>query len=261
MATKICVCVKVVPREAVQLRIDPGHLRLDRTGASEVNANDEHAVEEALRLRDETGGEVVVVCMGPADGAESLRSVLAMGADRAVLVADPLLEGSDLVATSRVLAAALGRETPDLVLLGAQASDGGGAMLWAAVAERLGYPALSGVCDVEFTDGNVSGSRRAADVELRLGAPCPCVVALSGAVNTPRYPAFRDVVAARRKEIAVLTAADLGVPPDACGAAGSRTRVIGLRAAPQRRAAGEIITDDGDGAARLLALLGQRGVL
>ena len=229
---RICVCVKIVPREAVRLTIDPSSLRLDRSGSSELNGNDEYAIEEALRLRDASAGEVVVVAMAPAEEAESLRPALAMGAERAVLVADPSLEGSDIIPTSRVLAAMLRREAPDVVLFGAQASDGGGAMLWAAVAERLGLPVLSGVRDIEAEDGAVRAARYSADTLIRLEAPLPCVVSLSGAVNTPRYPAFRDVVAAKRKQITVISVADLGITPEQSGMAGSRTRVLGLGAAP-----------------------------
>jgi electron transfer flavoprotein beta subunit len=258
---KVCVCLKVVPREATRLRIDPADLRLDRSGASAVNANDEHAVEEALRLRDVEGGEVIVVSMGPSEGAESLRPVLAMGADRAILVADPRLAGSDIVPTSRVLAAVLQEEAPDVVLFGAQASDGGGAMLWAAVAERLRHPTLSGVRDVELAGGTVRAVRYASDAVVRMETALPCVISLSGAVNTPRYPSFRDVVAAKRKEISVRSLDDLGIAPDAVGVPGSRTRVLGLGPAPPTRGTGDIVHDEGQGARWLLELLAQRGLV
>ena len=261
MATKICVCIKVIPREAVQQRIDPDLRRLDRSVATEMNPPDEYAVEEALQLRDRAGGaEVVVVSMGPGEGAESLRAALAMGADRAVIASDPLLEGSDLVVTSRVLAALLASESPDLVLFGSQAMDGGGAMLWAAVSERLGWPVLSGVRDVQLDGGTVRGTRHAAEAELVLEAPLPCVVALSGSVNAPRYPTFRDVVASKRKEIAVRSAADLGLPPDACGWQGARTSVLGLAAAPPRRAGGTVVEDDGHAAEWLFQFIAGRGL-
>lgn len=261
MAMRICVCIKVVPREAVQRRIDADALRLDRTGPSELDAIDLHTVEAALTLRDGSDAEVVAVSMGPASSAEGLRTALAMGVDRASLVADPLLEGSDLVATSRVLAAAVAHEEPDLVLFGAQSSDGGGAMLWAAVAERLRYPLLSGVRDIEVSEGRAMGVRIWSDRRVRLTAPLPCVVALSGAVNTPRYPSFRDVVAAKRKEIDIVGTSDLGIAAEECGTAGSRTRVLGLAPAPARRASGEIIEDEGNGAQWLFDTLTQRGLM
>ena len=255
----ICVCVKLVPREAVQVRIDPERLRLGRTGPSEINPNDEYAVEEALRLRDASGGQVTVISMGPEPAAEGLRPALAMGADRALLIADPGLEGSDLLVTSRVLAAVLEREAPDLVVFGAQASDGGGAMLWSAVAERLRYAIVSGVNEVRVEEGSVQGRRLAAHAEVRLEAPLPCIVALSGAVNTPRYPSFRDVVAAKRKTIDRVSMGELGLDDESVGAPGSRTRVLRVGPAPGRRGGGEIVTDDGNGAAWLYAFLQERG--
>ena len=137
---KIAVCVKQVP-EAGSRRIDPATKRLDRSVEGALNHFDGNAVEEALRLKDATSeSEVVLVSMGPEQAADALRKALAMGADRAVLVSDEAAAGSDLVATSRVLAAALEREQPDLVLFGQQADDSDGAVLWAAVAERLRRP-------------------------------------------------------------------------------------------------------------------------
>ena len=121
---KIAVCVKEVPDATVHKRIDPDTKRLDRSGEGALNAFDANAVEEALRLKDATGeGEVVVLSMGPERALNSLRKALAMGADRAVLVTDDGAAGSDLVATSAVLAQALEREEADLVLFGQQSSD------------------------------------------------------------------------------------------------------------------------------------------
>src|ERR671934_492240 len=126
---KIAVCVKQVPEANAAKRIDPGTKRLDRSGEAALNSFDVHAVEEALRVKERTGdGEVTVVSMGPEKALDALRKALAMGADRAVLVSDAAAAGSDLVATSAVLAGALERESPDLVLFGQQASDSDGAV-------------------------------------------------------------------------------------------------------------------------------------
>ncbi len=258
---KICVCVKIVPRDAVKLRIDPDTGRLDRTGATDINAADQYAIEEALRIRDRDGAEVVMVSMGPQDGAESLRPGLAMGADRAVLVSDALLEGSDLVVTSRVLATVLAREKPELTIFGSQATDGGGAMLWAAVAERLSMPLLSGIRDIELIDARARAVRQLLDGDVVLEAPLPCVAALSGYVNTPRYPTFRDVLAAKRKEITTVSVASLGLASRDCGTDGSGTRVLGLSAPPPRRAAGQVVRDEGNAAQWLLGYLTERGIV
>src|SRR5690242_3877477 len=137
---KIAVCVKHVP--GGRLRIDPGSKRLERGGPGELNSVDKNAIEEAVKLKESAGAEVVVVSMGPDQAVESLRTALALGADRAVLVTDGAAVGSDLVATSKVLAAALSREGADLVLFGQQTSDGGGSLLWAAVGDRLRLPII-----------------------------------------------------------------------------------------------------------------------
>ena len=152
---KIAVCVKHVPEG--HSRLDPSSKRLDRSGEGALNHFDANAVEEALRLKGDSDTEVVVVSLGPAKAADSLRKALAMGADRAVLVSDDAAAGSDLVATSKVLAKALERENADLVLFGQQASDADGAVLWAAVAERLQPP------------GRLAGRR--AEAAGRLAAP------------------------------------------------------------------------------------------
>lgn len=259
---RICVLTKVVPRQAVELRLDPSSRRLDRTGASEISPGDLHAVEEALVIRERVGeAAVIVLAMGPADSAESLRTALAMGADRAVIAADPALAGSDLLGTSRVLAALVARESPDLVLLGSQSPDGGGAMLWAALAERLGWPLISGSRDVRVDGGAVRATRTTPEGELVFGANMPCVVALSGAVNQPRYPSFRDVLAAKRRDIALVSALDLGLDPAACGSAAARTSVLGLTIATATKESGPVIEDDGHGAEWLFRFLKERGVV
>src|SRR6187431_947272 len=156
---KIAVCIKQVPEG--NGRIDPATKRLDRSGEGALNAFDANAVEEALRLKDATGdGEVVVVSMGPERALNSLRKALAMGADRAVLIADEGAAGSDLVATSLTLGKALEREQPDLILFGQQSSDSDGAVLWAAVAERLKLPMVSQAAELEIAGGKAIVKRQ-----------------------------------------------------------------------------------------------------
>src|SRR5438045_3293811 len=135
---RIAVCVKHVPEGPS--RIDPSTKRLDRSGEGALNHFDANAGEGALRIKGDSDSEVVAVSLGPQKALDSLRKALAMGADRAVLVSDEAAAGSDLVATSRVLAAALEREEADLVMFVQQSYDADGAVLWAAVAEGLGRP-------------------------------------------------------------------------------------------------------------------------
>src|SRR2546427_5927349 len=156
---KIAVCVKQVPEG--HSRIDPGTKRLDRSGEGALNGFDANAVEEALRLKDATGdGEVILVSLGPAKAQDALRKALAMGADRAVLVTDEAAAGSDLVATSRALAQALERENADLVLFGQQGNDSGGAVLGAAVADRLRRPMVSQRAEGTHADGKLTVKRQ-----------------------------------------------------------------------------------------------------
>ncbi len=261
MSLRIVVTVKPVPRAATPMRLDAESFRLDRTGASELNQPDEHAIEEALRLKEKVGGEIVAIAVTPATGIESLRTPLAMGVDRAVAVSDPVFEGSDLLATSRVIAAAVKGESPDLVILGSQATDGVGAMLWAAIGERLQLPVLSSARNLELVDGRLRAIVQRAQGHLVVEAPTPCIVALSGAVNTPRYPSFKGIVAAKKQQISVLTAADLGLGRDAVGAAGSGTVVISFSPAPARSGEAELVTDDGQGAQWLYKFISERVAL
>src|SRR5919197_3917385 len=196
---RIAVCVKQVP-DAASRRLDPQTKRLDRSGEGALNAFDVNAVEEALRLKDATGeGEVVLLSMGPAKAQDALRKALAMGADRAVLVTDEDATGSDLVATSRVLAAVLERENADLVLFGQQSSDADGAVLWAAVGDRLRRPYISQVAELTVADGRVRGKRQTEFGYDLIEAPFPAVVAVSDAINEPRYPSLKGIMGAKKK--------------------------------------------------------------
>ena len=258
---KIAVCVKQVPDATAVKRIDPATMRLDRSGEGTLNATDLNAVEEALRLKEAGGdGEVVVVSLGPAKAMESLRKALAMGADRAVLVADDAAAGSDLVATSRALAAALEREGADLVLFGQQSSDSDGAVLWAAVADRLRRPLVSQVAELKVDGGRLTGKRQTEFGYDVIAAPLPAVVAVSDAINEPRYPSLKGIMGAKKKPAEELSLGDLGLAADAVGEAGSRTTVLAL-APPPSRGDTVRIEDDGTAAEKIVAFLADRRLL
>jgi electron transfer flavoprotein beta subunit len=239
---KIAVCVKHVPSGTLRMR--PDATVLDRSGPGELNATDKNAIEEALRLK-EGDGEVVLVTMGPAAATESLRTGLAMGADRAVLVDDAAVAGSDLIATSRVLAGVLERESPDLVLFGQQTSDGGGAVLWAAVAERMQRPFVSQANQLTTGDGVVTVERETEVGNDTIEVKLPAVVAVSDAINEPRYTSLKGMMGAKKKPLETLTASDLGLAADAVGADGSQTVVLGVGAPPARAGAVTIEEDAG----------------
>jgi electron transfer flavoprotein beta subunit len=255
---KIAVCVKHVPEG--HPRLDPGTNRLDRSGEGALNHFDANAVEEALRLKGDSDTEVVVVSLGPAKAADSLRKALAMGADRAILVSDDAAAGSDLVATSAVLAKALERESADLVLFGQQASDGDGAVLWAAVAERLQRPVVSQVAELTLQDGSLRLKRQTEFGYDVIEAPLPAVVAVSDAINEPRYPSLKGIMGAKKKPQDVLSLADIGVSPAEAGEAGSRTEVLAL-ADPPARGGAQKIEDDGNAAQAIVDFLAEKRLI
>ncbi|HEX3290642.1 MAG TPA: electron transfer flavoprotein subunit beta/FixA family protein [Gaiella sp.] len=254
---KIAVCVKQVPDATVHKRLDPSTHRLDRSGEGALNATDVNAVEEALRLKEAQGGEVVVVSLGPEKAIDSLRKALAMGADRAVLVADEGAAGSDLVATSRVLAKALEREEADLVLFGQQSSDGDGAVLWASVADRLRRPMVSQVAELTIEGEGLTGKRQTEFGYDVIAAPLPAVVAVSDAINEPRYPSLKGIMGAKSKPQQIVALGDLGVEAGTVGAAGSRTVVRGV-APPPAKSDQVRIEDDGNAADKIVEYLAEK---
>jgi electron transfer flavoprotein beta subunit len=258
---KIAVCVKQVPDAAAPKRLDPATKRLDRSVEGAINPFDVHAVEEALRIKEGgEGGEVVLVSMGPAKAGESLRKALAMGADRVVLVTDDAAEGSDLLGTAKALAAALAREEADLVLFGQQSSDSDGAVLWAAVAEKLRRPVISQVAELTLADGKVRGKRQTEFGYDVIEAPLPAVVAVSDAINDPRYPSLKGIMGAKSKPQETVTASDLGVAADEIGESGKRTEVYAVGDPPPRGDSVKI-EDDGGAAEKIVEYLAERKLI
>ncbi len=256
---KIAVCVKQVPEG--NRRLDPDSKRLDRSGEGALNPFDANAVEEALRLKDGGGdGEIVLVSMGPPKALDALRKALAMGADRAILVSDEAAAGADLVATSYALAKVLEREGADLTLFGQQAGDSDGAVLWAAVADRLRLPVVSQAAEITHADGKVTVKRQTEFGYDVIEAPLPALVAVSDAINEPRYPSLKGIMGAKSKPQETVSLADLGVESDRAGARGSRTEVYALHEPPARGDSRKI-DDDGNAAQAILDFLGEKRIL
>jgi electron transfer flavoprotein beta subunit len=246
---KIAVCVKAVPDAASGRRIDPATKRLDRSGELTISEWDAFPVEEALKLKESAGdGEVVVVSMGPERALDALRKALAMGADRALLISDPSLEGSDLLGTAKALAAALEQERADLVLFGQQSADGGGACLWAAVAERLRRPVVSQVSELSLDGGALTGKRQTEYGYDTIRAQLPAVVAVADSINTPRYPSLKGIMGAKKKPQETLAADAVG------GAAAAGTTVVALNPPPARGEA-QKLEDDGTAAEKIVEFL------
>jgi electron transfer flavoprotein beta subunit len=246
---KIAVCVKAVPDAASGRRIDPATSRLDRSGELAVSDFDSYAVEEALVLKEASGeGEVVVISMGPEKAMDALRKALAMGADRAVLVTDSALEGADLLGTAAALAAAIEAESADLVLFGQQSADGGGACLWAAVAEKLRRPVISQVSELTLDGSSVTGKRQTEFGYDTIRAPLPAVVAVSDAINTPRYPSLKGIMGAKKKPQDTRDGGDV---------VGAGTTVLALNPPPPRGDSVKI-EDDGSAAEKIVEFLAEK---
>jgi len=209
---RIVVLTKPVPDPAVGTeRLGPDG-RIVRSGATAViNGNDEYALEAALKLAEAHGGDVTLLAMAPESAPETLRKGLAMGAHRAVHVTDPALAGSCALSTTRVLAAALRTQAYDLILAGVDTSDGTGGVVAAGVATLLGLPYLSYAARIEPdpTAGRVRVRRLSPVGYDELEAPMPALIGCTQVLGEPRYPSLKGIMAARSKEIAALSLADL----------------------------------------------------
>jgi len=255
---KIAVCVKEVPEATAQRRIDPATRRLDRSGEQTLNPYDGHAVEEALRLREGAAGpdtEVTALTMGPPSAVRTLRKALALGADRALLVSDPSLEGADITLTARVLAAAAERAGADLVLLGQQAGDSDSYVMAAAVADHLRRPLVTQVAELTLDGSTLRAKRQTETGYDVIEVPLPAVVSVSDAINDTRYPALKAIMGASKKPQETLTAADLGITGE------SGTEVLEL-SRPAAKSGGVRIEDEGGNAAeRIVEFLAERKVI
>lgn len=262
---RVAVCMKCVPPLSPPRSLEEGTGRIVRGSLILNGPADLNALEEALRLRDamvDVGVvEVVVVTVGDLRAGAVLRDAFALGVDRCVLACDDALAGSDLLATSRVLAATLEYVGPELVLFGQEAGDSNGALIWAAVAERLRMPVTSRASGIDLVPSGHLTIRREAEHGVQvLESPLPCVVSIAASANQPRHAALRDVIAARSKKCEVVSLVDLGVEPHLVGRSGSGTRVRRVeRAQPER--AGEIVEDGATGAAVMVRMLAGEGIL
>lgn len=255
---KIVVCVKHVPDVQADRRFTDDGL-VDRSqGDGTLNELDENAVEAALALAEEHGGEVVALTMGPADAEDAVRRALQMGADHAVHVQDDALAGSDVFATAGVLAAAvrrIGEDGPvDLVVTGMAALDGLMSVVPSLLAAELGVAQATLAAELAVEDGAVRVRRDLDDATEVVRAPLPAVVSVTDQSNQPRYPNFKGIMAARKKPVTAWSLADLGVDPGTVGAAAARTRVLEATPRPPRENR-VLVTDDGEAGTRLAAYL------
>jgi electron transfer flavoprotein beta subunit len=259
----IAVCVKEVPSATSQRRLDPGTKRLDRSGDSEPNPFDVHALEEAIQIRERGAdvGEIVAVCMGPESAQRVLTKALALGADRAVLVTDAALAGSDIAGTAYVLAAAVGKQDADLVLLGQQAADADCYVMAAAVADHLRRPLVTQVAELRLEGGTVKAKRQAEHGYDLIEAPLPAVISVSDAINTPRLPSIKAIMGAKKKPLETVSAADLELDAARVGGDNARSVVREISPPPAKSEGLRIEDAGGDSAEKVVAFLSEKGLI
>ena len=251
----IVVLVKQVPDSGSERTLRDADHRIDREHADNViNEMDEYAIEEALRLQEAHGGEVTILTMGPERAAESIRKALSMGPDRAVHVRDDALAGSCAVATSAVLAAAVKTLSADLVLCGAESTDGRVQAMPHMLAERLGIAALTGARKLTIDGTTVTIERQTEEGYEVVTAAMPAVVSVWDTINEPRYPSFKGIMAAKKKPVTELSLADLGIDPATVGEAGATSQVLSHQPRPPR-SGGVKVVDEGDGGVKLVEFL------
>jgi electron transfer flavoprotein beta subunit len=251
----IVVLVKQVPDSSAERALRSDDNTVDRGSASNViNEMDEYAIEEALRVQEAHGGEVTVLTMGPEGASESIRKALSMGPDRAVHVLDEALHGSCALSTSKVLAAALGRLGADLVLCGAESTDGRVQVMAHMLAERLGIAALTGARKLTVDGASLTIERQTDEGFEVVAAQVPAVVSVWDTINEPRYPSFKGIMAAKKKPVQTLSLADLGIAAGEVGAGGASSVVVEHRRRPPR-AGGLKVTDEGAGGVQLVEFL------
>ena len=255
--TNIVVLIKQVP-DYGDRRLSDGDYTLDREGSDAVlDEINEKAVEEALQIKEREGGDstVTVLTAGPDKAGEAIRKALSMGADKGIHLNDPGMHGSDMVQTGWALARALGQvEGADLVIAGNAARDGTGGAIPAIIAEYLGLPQLTHMRSITIEGGRISGERETDDGVFTVEASLPAVVSVHEKINEPRFPSFKGIMAAKKKEVVTLTLADIGVEADEVGLATAISRVESSTPKPPK-AAGEKFNDEGDGGAKIAEYL------
>jgi electron transfer flavoprotein beta subunit len=250
----VVVCVKQIPDPASPGALDSSTNTLKREGKLILDESDSYGVEMALQLATAAGGgDVSLVSMAPNEEVSGLRTALAMGAAKAVLISDPSLQGSDALTTARLLAKAVERiGDADLVLTATESTDGYTGTVPEQVAELLGWPSVTFAKHVEVDGATVKVQRQTEAGYDEVECPLPAVVSVTAGVVEPRYPSFKGIMAAKNKPVDVVKAADLGV--ESVGWAGAGQKIVNVTAAEARKA-GEIVEDDGEGYQRVIAFL------
>jgi electron transfer flavoprotein beta subunit len=259
--TNIVVLIKQVPDTWSERKLKDDDYTLDRDAADAVlDEINERAVEEALLIKEKqaaggTESTVTVLTAGPERATEAIRKALSMGADKAVHVLDEGLHGSDMVQTAWVLARALGTiEGTELVIAGNEATDGVGGAVPAIIAEYLGLPQLTHLRKLSLEGDKITGERETDDGLFTLEATLPAVVSVTEKINEPRFPSFKGIMAAKKKEVTTLTLGEIGVEGDEVGLANAGSKVTASNPKPPKTA-GEKVEDDGEGGSKIAQYL------
>jgi electron transfer flavoprotein beta subunit len=257
----VIVCGKVIPASTVTIEIDANSKRLVRKGVPhELDPAAASAVEEGLRLTEKHGGAVVLVTMGTSDATIGIRNALAMGVTSAVHILDDAVAGSDTLGTAKLLAAAVKKQEYDLVICATESSDSYSGIVHGQIAQLLGLPPLTFAKEITVDGGNVTIKRQSESGFDIVEATLPALVAVSSGINEPRYPQLKGIMAAKKKEIKVYTATDLGLSPDQVGEKGAREKVLTIGRPPMRQA-GKAVTDEGEGGKQIADFLAEIKVI
>lgn len=247
----IVACVKQVPDTEALIKVKADGSGIEEGGIKWVmNPYDEYAVEEALKLKEKHGGEVTIVSVGPARAMETIRTALAMGAEKGIHINDPALEGADAYTTATALAAAIKDIPHDVILCGQRAIDDDSGQVGSVLAELLNIPQLTIITKVDVEDGKVKVIKPIEGAQLLIESPLPCVITAQKGLNEPRYASLPGIMKAKKKPVDVKDAAALGISVDPKAKVAKTTP-------PPARAPGKIIEgeDASQTAAELVKLL------
>ena len=234
---EIIVLVKQVPDTESLIEIADDRVSIKKQDIKWVmNPYDEIAVEEALQIRDAQGGAVTIVSMGGQKAVETIRTALAMGADKGIHINDPAAEGSDALATAKILAAAIKENPYELIIAGHRAVDEDNYQVAAGVAEYLGIPQISMVVKAELLDGKIKCERTIEGGSISVEASLPALFTTQRGLNEPRYASLPGIMKAKKKPVDVKTVADLGLDAGSVGAGNRKVKIKGLNFPPERQA-------------------------
>jgi electron transfer flavoprotein beta subunit len=257
----VVVCGKVIPASTVTIELDANNKRMVRKGVPhELDPAAASAVEEGLRLIEKHGGQVVLVTMGASDVTIGIRNALAMGVASAVHILDDAVAGSDTLGTAKLLAAVIKKQEFDIVLCATESGDSYSGIVHGQIAQLLGIPPLSFAKEITVDGGKVAIKRQSESGYDIVESALPALVACSSGINEPRYPQLKGIMAAKKKEIKVYTANDLGLSPDQVGEKGAREKVLTIGRPPKRQA-GKAVTDEGEGGKQIADFLAEIKVI